>query len=236
MGRVLNKNKVVIFTGAGISAESGIRTFRDSDGLWNEYLVEDVATPGAWARNPELVLNFYNDCRDQMTSALPNAAHKAIAELEEKYEVIVITQNIDDLHERAGSSNVIHLHGEISKARSSLDETLIYDIGKKRMTKDDTCELRSPLRPHIVWFGENILNYDEARNYIKNAARVLVVGSSLSVYPAAGLLKKASFHAEKGIISLEVDKVPYGYQFKRGKASNLVPCIVESWLNRERAF
>ncbi|GAA3921154.1 NAD-dependent deacylase [Litoribacillus peritrichatus] len=236
MARVLQKDKVVVFTGAGVSAESGIRTFRDSNGLWNEYLVEDVATPAAWQRNPELVLDFYNDCRQQMSSAKPNAAHDAIARLEETHEVVVVTQNIDDLHERAGSSQVIHLHGEISKARSSLDETLIYDIGSQPLKKGDFCELRSQLRPHIVWFGENIINYDEARNHVRNAARILVIGTSLNVYPAAGLLKKASFHAEKAIVSLEVDSVPFGYKFIRGKATNIVPRIVGDWMNGGRAF
>lgn len=234
MARELDKNKIVIFTGAGISAESGIQTFRDSDGLWNEYSIEDVATPAAWQRDPELVLNFYNERRVDIANAEPNAAHNALVELEKEYEVIIITQNIDDLHERAGSSKVIHLHGEITKARSELDETLIHDIGYQAISMGDQCEIRSQLRPHIVWFGEQTLNYELARSHVKDAARILVVGTSLSVYPAAGLLKKASFHAEKAIVSLEVEKKPFGYKFIRAKAASMVPHIVEKWLNGEK--
>ena len=236
MARILNKKKIVIFTGAGISAESGIKTFRDTNGLWNEYSVEDVATPQAWRKNPELVLEFYNERRQDIRHARPNAAHDAIARLEKEYEVIVVTQNIDNLHERAGSSNVIHVHGEITKARSTLDESLVYDIGYNSISPGDTCESKSQLRPHIVWFGEGIFHFDTARASIKDAARILVVGTSLSVFPAAGLLKKASFHAEKVIVSLDIDKKPYGYKFIRANASKMVPWVVEKWLKGERAI
>jgi len=236
MAKLLDKNKIVVFSGAGISAESGIKTFRDANGLWNEYAVEDVATPDAWERDPELVLSFYNERRADICEAKPNTAHEAIASLEEKYEVMVITQNIDDLHERAGSSNVIHVHGEITKVRSTCDESLIYDVGYKPTSIGDRCELNGQLRPHIVWFGESVLNYDIAREHIKRASRILVVGTSLSVYPAAGLLKKSSYHAEKAIISLDIDKKPYGYKFIRAKATNMVPWVVKKWLNGERAI
>lgn len=233
---MLIKNKVVVITGAGVSAESGLQTFRDANGLWNEHAVSDVATPQAWDRDPELVLEFYNDLRVETLSAEPNAAHTAIAELEKMYDVVVITQNIDDLHERAGSTHVIHVHGKITQSRSSLDETLLYDIGDKPINLGDSCQLRSQLRPHIVWFGESILNFDESREHIKTASRILVVGTSLSVYPAAGLLKKASFHAEKLIVALDVEKVPYGYKFVRAKAATIVPRIVNRWLSGEKAI
>lgn len=233
---MLIKNKVVVITGAGVSAESGLQTFRDANGLWNEHAVSDVATPQAWDRDPELVLEFYNDLRVETLSAEPNAAHTAIAELEKMYDVVVITQNIDDLHERAGSTHVIHVHGKITQSRSSLDETLLYDIGDKPINLGDSCQLRSQLRPHIVWFGESILNFDESREHIKTASRILVVGTSLSVYPAAGLLKKASFHAEKLIVALDVEKVPYGYKFVRAKATTIVPRIVNRWLSGEKAI
>jgi NAD-dependent deacetylase len=229
----IDPNQVVIFSGAGISAESGLATFRDLDGLWNQYKIEDVATPSAWEANPEIVLKFYNERRRQATSAPPNAAHLAIAELETKYQVIVITQNIDDLHERAGSSNIIHVHGEITKARSSIDESLIYMIGDRDISISDKCEKGSQLRPHIVWFDEEIQNFDIAKAALKTAGKVLVVGTSLSVYPAASLLKKARFHAEKIFVSLEIDNKPFGYNCWRENASIAVPSIVRCWLQGE---
>lgn len=236
MTRTLDKKKIVVFTGAGISAESGIRTFRDANGLWNEYSLEEVASPQAWAKNPQLVLDFYNERRENVCHAQPNEAHEAIVALEQQYEVVVITQNVDDLHERAGSSNIIHVHGEITKARSSIDETLIYDIGCKSISMGDTCELRSQLRPHIVWFGEPIMHHGTAQAHVRDAARILVVGTSLSVYPAAGLLKKASYHAEKVLVSLDVVEKPFGYEFIRAKASSMVPWVVGKWLKGERAI
>jgi NAD-dependent deacetylase len=203
MSPAINPNKIVIFSGAGISAESGLVTFRDRDGLWNQYDVMEVATPQAWEENPGLLLQFYNELRQGVAAAQPNAAHQAIAALEAKYDVIVITQNIDDLHERAGSSQVIHVHGEIMKARSSIDETLIYSIGSKPIQLGDRCDKGSQLRPDVVWFGERVQNLDIARAAFKTAGKVLVVGTSLTVYPAASLLKKARFHAEKIIVNLE---------------------------------
>jgi NAD-dependent deacetylase len=228
MSLPIDPHRIVIFSGAGISAESGIPTFRDSNGLWQQYQISEVATPSAWARNPELVLQFYNERRQQIAAVVPNAAHLAIAT---KYEVIVITQNIDDLHERAGSSQVVRLHGKITQARSSIDENLIYDIGYKDLHTGDTCELGSQLRPHIVWFDEEIHNFEIAKTVIKTAGKVLVVGTSLTVYPAASLLTKARFHAEKILINLEIDRKPFGYNCWRERATIAVPSIVDRWLD-----
>ncbi len=231
MSKAINPNKIVIFSGAGISAESGIPTFRDSDGLWHNHTISDVATPMGWEKDPALVLDFYNQRRQNVFSAEPNEAHQAIARLQEKFEVIVITQNIDNLHERGGAHQVIHLHGEITKARSTADENLVYELGEQAIQLGDHCEKGSQLRPHIVWFGEEILHYDTAREHMQTAAKVLVVGTSLMVFPAASLLKKTRFHAEKLIVGLDIEKVPYGYRFIRAKASKLVPFIVDCWLS-----
>lgn len=182
------KKRLVVFTGAGVSAESGIKTFRDSGGLWEEYRIEDVATPEAWERNPALVLEFYNQRRKQVMSAQPNAAHLFIAELQNKFDVQVITQNIDDLHERAGSKKVLHLHGEIMKARSSTDEHLVYPLTVPEIVAGDLCEKGSQLRPHIVWFGEMVPEMETANALAAEAELFVIIGTSLNVYPAAGLL------------------------------------------------
>src|ERR1035441_2858614 len=166
--------KVVVFTGSGVSAESGIKTFRDSGGLWEEYRIEDVATPEAWQRNPTLVIDFYNQRRRQVIEAKPNAAHVAIAQLQKKFDVQVITQNIDDLHERAGSMNVLHLHGEIRKSRSTLNPSLIYNIEGNDLFIGDKCVLGSQLRPHIVWFGEQVPLMDAAIS-LTEAANIFIV-------------------------------------------------------------
>ncbi|MDA8563457.1 NAD-dependent deacylase [Mariniblastus sp.] len=179
--------KIVVLTGAGVSAESGIRTFRDSNGLWEDHEVMDVASPEGWARDPELVLRFYNARRAQLKEVEPNAAHVAIKELESQFEVRVITQNVDDLHERAGSSNVLHLHGELTKARSTRDDSLIYDWTGD-INLGDLCEDGHQLRPHIVWFGESVPALDQAASITSEANIVLIVGTSLQVYPAAGLV------------------------------------------------
>lgn len=179
--------KIVVLTGAGMSAESGIKTFRDADGLWEGYRVEDVATPEAWQRQPDVVQQFYNERRQQLLSVSPNEAHLALADLQALHEVIIITQNVDDLHERAGSKQVLHLHGELLKARSTRNENLIY-AWQKDITTNDRCELGSPLRPHIVWFGEMVPMLDSAITKIQNADIVLVIGSSMQVYPAASLV------------------------------------------------
>lgn len=180
--------KLVVFTGAGISAESGIKTFRDSDGLWEEYDINEVATPEAWDKNPELVLKFYNMRREQVLKAEPNQAHRIVASLQDKYHVHVITQNIDNLHERAGSKRVLHLHGEIMKARSSAHPELVYDITEKPILIGDVCKKGSQLRPHIVWFGEAVPHMEEAYDIAASADIFIVVGTSLNVYPAAGIV------------------------------------------------
>ncbi len=177
---------IVIMTGAGISAESGIRTFRDSNGLWEDHEVMDVASPEGWARDREMVLRFYNARRAQLKEVEPNAAHKAIRSLEDHFDVQVITQNVDDLHERAGSRNVLHLHGELKKVRSTVNEHLIYDWTED-LNSGDLCEDGHPLRPHIVWFGEAVPMLGEAIRLTRGADIVIVIGTSLQVYPAASL-------------------------------------------------
>jgi NAD-dependent deacetylase len=192
--------KLVILTGAGMSAESGIRTFRDSGGLWEEYDVTEVATPMAWAKNRDLVLRFYNERRRQLAGCTPNEGHLGLAALEKYYDVNVITQNIDDLHERAGSKKVLHLHGELTKARSTKDPSLIYDIGYSDIKSGDKCEKGSQLRPHIVWFGEAVPMMDEAVRITRTAEIFVVIGSSLNVYPAAGLIDYAPREASLWLI------------------------------------
>ena len=179
---------IVVLTGAGISAESGLSTFRDNGGLWEQHRVYDVATPEAFERNRDLVLRFYNERRRQLLSVQPNPAHRLLAELENRYRVTVVTQNVDDLHERGGSSNVLHLHGELTKARSSVNPELIYDIGYNDIKPGDTCDLGTQLRPHIVWFGEEVPMLDAAAEVVRTADQLLIVGTSLQVYPAAGLV------------------------------------------------
>lgn len=182
------KKKVVVLTGAGISAESGISTFRDSDGLWEQYRVEDVATYDAYLRNPELVLNFYNERRRQLFQVKPNEGHRQLVRLEEKYDVRIITQNIDNLHEQAGSTNVLHLHGLLTQARSDRDDNLIVDIGDRDIHIGDKAPDGAQLRPHIVWFGEAVPNIEPAAELCEKADYFIVVGTSMNVYPAAGLI------------------------------------------------
>lgn len=183
--------KLVILSGAGISQESGIRTFRDMGGLWEEYDVMEVATPEAWQRNPELVMRFYNDRRKQLYECEPNAGHCGLVDLEKDFEVQIITQNVDDLHERAGSKHILHLHGELKKSRSSVDESLVYDIDGWELKFGQKCAKGSQLRPHIVWFGEAVPAMDEAIPMVESADILVVVGTSLNVYPAAGLVNYA---------------------------------------------
>ena len=180
--------KIVVLTGAGISAESGLRTFRDSNGLWEEHRVEDVATFDAWQRNQALVLEFYNQRRKQLFEVKPNAGHLALAELEKKYDVQIITQNVDDLHEQAGSTKVLHLHGELKKVRSTMDENLVYTLDGWELKKGDLCEKGSQLRPHIVWFGEAVPMIEPAMELSSEADIFIVIGTSLNVYPAASLV------------------------------------------------
>jgi NAD-dependent deacetylase len=182
------KKHLVVLTGAGVSAESGLRTFRDNNGLWEEYSVYEVATPQAWNSNPELVLEFYNQRRKQLLEVLPNAAHKILANLEDRFIVSIITQNIDDLHERAGSSNVLHLHGELKKARSTINSDYVVTINGWELKKGEKCPQGGQLRPHVVWFGEDVPMMYQAAEITASADILLVVGTSLNVYPAAGLV------------------------------------------------
>jgi len=181
------KKKLVVLTGAGISAESGIKTFRDSDGLWEGHNVMDVATPEGWNRNPALVLDFYNQRRKQLKEVEPNRGHHILAELEKDFEVYIITQNVDDLHERAGSSNVLHLHGELLKVRSTKNLNYILDW-QDDLNFGDLDSNKNQLRPHIVWFGEEVPALEEALQLTQNADYFAVIGTSLQVYPAAGLI------------------------------------------------
>ncbi len=186
----MNKKKIVVLSGAGISAESGIQTFRDSDGLWENYRVEDVCTPEALERNPEMVIDFYNQRLFQVLEAKPNPGHTSLAELEKKYDVQIVTQNIDDLHERAGSSHVLHLHGEIRKKRSSVDPFDIRDIQpiEQGIRMGDLDKYGRQYRPHIVFFGEAVPNIEPASKMVEKADILLIIGTSLAVYPAAGLM------------------------------------------------
>jgi len=180
--------KLVVLSGAGMSQESGLRTFRDMGGLWEEYDVMDVATPEAWARNPALVNRFYNDRRRQLFDCQPNQGHRLLAELERDFDVNIITQNVDDLHERAGSTKVLHLHGELKKVRSSVDPDLIFELDGWELKLGAKCPRGSQLRPHIVWFGEAVPAMEDAIEIASDADLFVVVGTSLNVYPAAGLV------------------------------------------------
>ena len=201
----MNKKRLVVLTGAGISAESGLKTFRDSDGLWEGYDINEVATATAWRRNPALVLEFYNMRRQNVREAQPNAAHMALAELENDFDVRIITQNIDDLHERGGSSHVLHLHGEIFKMRSEANEDLVYPI-YETISIGEKAEDGAQLRPHIVWFEEAVPMMEEAVRLTRQADIFLIVGTSLVVYPAAGLVNYAPWEIPKFIVD---KKIPY---------------------------
>ncbi|MBS1627140.1 MAG: NAD-dependent deacylase [Bacteroidetes bacterium] len=200
---IKNKKHIVILTGAGISAESGLNTFRDTNGLWEGYNVYEVATPQGFATNPQLVLDFYNMRRKEIANAKPNAAHVGLTELEKDFNVTIITQNIDDLHERAGSSNIIHLHGEIFKMRNVQNNNKIYDI-RNDINMGDTDENGIQLRPHIVWFEEPVPMIEEAANITSTADIFIVIGTSLLVYPAAGLIDYAPAFAQKIIIDKKI--------------------------------
>jgi NAD-dependent deacetylase len=199
----MSKKHIVVLSGAGISAESGLKTFRDSDGLWMGHNIEDVATPRAFKKNPQLVLDFYNMRRRDVAEAMPNKAHHTLAELEKEYKVTIITQNIDDLHERAGSTNVIHLHGEIFKMRSSLDESIIHPI-KKDIQLGDTAPDGAQWRPHIVWFEEPVPLIEDAALIMGIADIFLLIGTSLQVYPAAGLIHYLPEGTPKFIIDRKI--------------------------------
>ena len=208
------RKKITVLTGAGVSAESGISTFRDSDGLWEQHRVEDVASIEGWYRNPSLVLDFYNARRRQLASVRPNAAHVAIASLEDEFDVTVVTQNVDNLHERAGSTRIIHLHGELTKVRpencccdmDGFSEETVFDIGFDEIHIGDKAPNGAQLRPHIVWFGEAVPKIDAAIDAVEAADFVLIVGTSLQVYPAAGLYRYAKMDAP--IYIIDPNEVP----------------------------
>ena len=225
--------KICVLSGAGISAESGIRTFRDSDGLWEEHDIMDVASPLGWERNKKLVLDFYNQRRKSVQLAKPNTAHYALVELEEKFEVTIITQNIDDLHERAGSSKVIHLHGEIFKSKSSIDHSLVYNC-PGNLRPGDLCEKGSQLRPHVVWFGEPVPLFEDAASVVSSTDILIIIGTSMVVYPAAGLLDFAPPHAMIFNVNPDVPpSVNQGIVFIADKASSGVPELVKTLLRGE---
>ncbi|MFM7079405.1 MAG: SIR2 family NAD-dependent protein deacylase [Bacteroidota bacterium] len=229
-----NRKKIVVFTGAGISAESGIKTFRDSGGLWEEHRIEDVATPEAWQINPELVTTFYNQRRKQMLEAHPNDGHLALAKLEERFRVTVITQNVDDLHERAGSTDVLHLHGELRKSRSSIDSSLVYEIDGWELTGESKCELGSRLRPHIVWFGEQVPMMVPASEEVKQADILIIVGTSLEVYPAAGLVRIAKSHCPKYFVdpkAMHIDGL-HNLEVIKGRAGEALPDLVAQLIDQ----
>ena len=217
---------IVIFTGAGISAESGLQTFRDSDGLWEEFSVEDVATPAAWEKDPEKVLHFYNLRRQQVRVAQPNAAHLSLAKLEQHFQVSIITQNIDDLHERAGSTGILHLHGEIMKSRSNINEHELYNLGNKNIALGDCCEKGSQLRPHVVWFGEPVSEFEPACKLAKQADLLIIIGTSLQVYPAALLVNKVTSGTPVILVSPDMDEVQNHITWYQDTAVNKIPSLV----------
>ena len=222
---------IVIFTGAGISAESGLHTFRDSGGLWEQFPVKEVATPAAWEKDPEKVLHFYNLRRQQVRLAQPNAAHIALVKLEQQFKVSIITQNIDDLHERAGSNNILHLHGEIMKSRSTVNQHLLYPLGNNDIALGDQCEKGSQRRPHVVWFGEAVPEFAPACKIAQQADLLLVIGTSLQVYPAASLLNHVTSGTPIILVSPEMDDVPNYVTWHQDTAANKIPELVNELIN-----
>lgn len=210
--------KLVVLTGAGISAESGLKTFRDADGLWEGYNIEDVATPEAWRRNPALVQDFYNERRKAVMAAQPNEAHFSLAALQDKFNVQVITQNVDDLHERAGSKNVLHLHGVITRSQSDANAELTYPIDGWEIKPTDRCELGSPLRPHVVWFGEAVPNMQMAAEICHQADFFAVIGTQLAVYPAAGLIDYVPANVVRYVVDVAIPYVSGGIQVRKIEA------------------
>lgn len=226
--------KIVVLTGAGMSADSGLKTFRDSDGLWEGHDIRDVATPQAWHENKELVLDFYNERRKQAHSVDPNKGHKALAKLEEEYDITIVTQNVDSLHERAGSSDVLHLHGQISKVRSEKDPSLIYDIGGGTIELGDTAEDGAQLRPHVVWFGEPVPNMRKAADIVAQADILIVIGTSLVVYPAAGLVDLVSPDTPKYVVDPDMPELgdSSGWTHYEERAAMGTPKLVSRLLDQ----
>lgn len=200
------RKKLVVLSGAGMSAESGLRTFREMGGLWEEHDVYEVASPGGWQRDRSMVLRFYNQRRKQLLETHPNQGHLDLVELEQDFEVRIVTQNVDDLHERAGSSHILHLHGELRKSRSTVNSDLVYDIEGWELKEGDLCEEGSQLRPHVVWFGEAVPAIEEAARVVSKADIFVIIGTSMNVYPAAGLINYAPSHAP--IYIIDPNEVP----------------------------
>jgi len=223
------RSKIVILSGSGLSAESGLPTFRDAAGLWRQHSWKDLASSEGWRKNPALVLEFYNERRAKAWAAQPNSAHLAIAALETKFDVVVVTQNVDALHERAGSTHVLHVHGELAFARGTGPSRKRYRLDGAPIEIGQCCDEGTQLRPDIVWFGEMTQFWDDARVHVAAADKVLVVGTSLSVYPAASLVDDARADADKILNSLEMDEVPRGFSFRPGPATSVVPRIIEEW-------
>lgn len=219
---------IVVFTGAGISTESGLGTFRDNDGLWEQYKIEDVATPEAFEKNPALVLDFYNIRRKQLLESKPNTAHFSLNKLKHKYNLQIITQNIDDLHERSGSEDVLHLHGKLLEAKSTLDEE-IYPINGVELNLGDLCKNGSQLRPNVVWFGEAVPKMTKAINITQKADILIIIGTSLNVYPAASLLQYAGNAERIILIDPNTEKIS-GVELIKEKASKAVPELVSALL------
>lgn len=215
----MDRKQIAVLTGAGISAESGLKTFRDADGLWNGYAIEQVATPEAWESNPQLVLDFYNMRRREAANARPNAAHYALAALEKCHQVSIITQNVDDLHERAGSSGILHLHGELTKKRSELDPSLLHPWDDD-LCLGDKAEDGGQFRPHIVWFGENVPMLPKAIEIVERADILVIIGTSLKVYPAAGLMDFFRVDRPLYVIDKTIPELPSGY-----KHSDWITCL-----------
>jgi NAD-dependent deacetylase len=232
-----SKKKVVILTGAGISAESGLGTFRDVGGLWDEYDINEVATPEAWLKNPKLVLDFYNKRRKIVFEAIPNEAHRALVLLEKYYDVHIITQNIDDLHERAGSTKVIHLHGEIKKAQCVEDEHEIHDLESAELNIGDLSTKGHQLRPNVVWFGEAVPKMTEAESISSEADVFIVVGTSLNVYPAANLIYTCSTACKKFIVDLnDLSRIKFkNLSHYQGQATIQVPKLVKQLIQDSKS-
>ena len=222
---------IVVLTGAGISAESGLPTFRDSDGLWQNHSIYEVASLTGWRKDRAKVLAFYNERRQQVRAAKPNAAHDALVELAKYARVSIITQNVDDLHERAGSENVLHLHGEILKARSSVNSKLVYALDDKDIQIGDRCERGRQLRPHIVWFGETVTEFNRARRLVCEADMFWIIGTFLSVYPAASLISFVKREASIVIVSPDLEQVPTNGQWFHESATQRVPLLIQAYTN-----
>lgn len=230
-----DRKRIVVLTGAGISAESGISTFRDSNGLWENHDIYEVATPEGFRKNPKLVHNFYNQRRKQLLQCQPNTGHLALKELERKFDVHIITQNVDDLHERAGSTQIVHLHGELRKVRSTVNRNLILDWDDD-LSVDHKAPDGHPLRPHIVWFGEDVPKIEEAVQITRRADILIVIGTSLQVYPAAGLIQYTDFDVPKYLVDPHADSMSSAFSFEKiaEKATVGVPQLVKKLMDESQ--